>query len=569
MRRPGWQLLIALGGMSLVALLLFDQSSLAEAPIAPTPQPQPGGIYTEAIVGTPRRLNPLLDTNNPVDRDLGRLIFSGLIRFDNAGRPQGDLAESWSVNPDGLKYTFSLRPNLRWHDDAPVTAGDVLFTIQLLQDPAYPGPPDLHSFWKDVQVTSLNELTVQFILPEPYAPFLDQLSVGLLPQHLLEGLQSASLPELDFNLRPIGTGPFRLEELISDGQKITGAELTPFAGYYGQRPFLTSLRFRFYESETDAFVAYQSREVDGLAQVTGETLPDVLAEPSLNLYTGREPRLTMIVLNLNNDNMPFFKDKQVRHALLAGLNRQGAVDTLLKGQAIVADSPILPGNWAFNETLIPVSYEPEIAEVLLQAAGWRPPPGTSPGDLGYVRTKDGRELSFTIVSPEDDTHRALTEAAQQNWALLGVRTGVKLVPAAQMLSEYLNPRSFEAILTELNLAHFPDPDPYPFWHQTQAESGQNYGQLDERSISESLELARITTNPEDRAKLYRTFQSRFAAQTPVLLLYYPVYNYAVSSNLRGITLGPLVSPADRFNTVADWHIVADQVEASPTALPIP
>ena len=105
---------------------------------------------------------------------------------------------------------------------------------------------------------------------------------------------------------------------------------------------------------------------------------------------------------------------------------------------------------------------------------------------------------------------------------------------------------------DLNLSRYPDPDPYPFWHQTQAQNGQNYGQLNERSISETLELARITPDLQDRAKLYRTFQTRFTGLTPAVLLYYPVYNYAVSAKIHGVSLGPLLDPSDRFNTLPNW-----------------
>ncbi|MBI4770364.1 MAG: hypothetical protein HY784_08155 [Chloroflexi bacterium] len=371
-------------------------------------------------------------------------------------------------------------------------------------------------------------------------------------------MQPSALPDLDFNLRPTGTGPFQLVQLTGStvGAGVTGAELRPFPNYYGQKPLLSELRFRFYPDQATALRAYQAGEVDGLARVAGRglELAQALADPSLSVYTSREPRLTLVLLNLGDDNLPFFRDKQVRHALLYGLNRQWMVDNLLNGQAIVAESPILPGNWAYDDSYPATPYDPPRAAELLDAAGWLTPPGTAPGDLAYVRAKDGREFSFTILTTDDPRHAALAETAQQNLALLGVRTGVKPVPAAELFSQHVEPRAYEAALVDINLSRYPDPDPYPFWHQTQAQSGQNYGQVNERTLSEALELARITPKLEDRAKLYRTFQSRFAGLTPALLLYYPVYNYAVSANVAGITLGPLVDPSDRFNTIANWHL---------------
>ncbi|MEI2827874.1 MAG: hypothetical protein V9F04_16860 [Dermatophilaceae bacterium] len=157
-----------------------------------------------------------------------------------------------------------------------------------------------------------------------------------------------------------------------------------------------------------------------------------------------------------------------------------------------------------------------------------------------MRRKGEIELRFTLTTPNDDLHLALAEAARATWAQLGVVVTLNPVDPSTIRDGYLTPRprTFDALLVDLNLAGTPDPDPYPMWHETQVESGQNYGGLNDRVISELLEQARITSDLAARARLYYQFQSRFADQTPALLLFYPVYNYAVDTSVAGVQVGP-------------------------------
>src|SRR3990172_8721691 len=175
------QLLIAIAGLGLVGALLYLQSQ----GLTTTVVAAQGGTHTEAVVGFIDKVNPLLDGGSPVDRDLDKLIFSGLMRFDDNGLPIPDLAEAWAVSADGLTYTFVLRNGLQWHDGQPVGENDVLFTIGLMQDPEFPGAPDVANLWRKIQVSAPAPRTVQFLLSEPFAPFLDYTTVGLLPEHIL------------------------------------------------------------------------------------------------------------------------------------------------------------------------------------------------------------------------------------------------------------------------------------------------------------------------------------------------------------------------------------------------
>ncbi len=566
MKKLRWQLLIALGGLILIAGLLFGQMPGAEVT---APQPVRGGIYVEADVGTPVRLNPVLDSYNQIDRDLDRLIYSGLIRFDSRGLPKADLAASWAVSADGKTYTFAIRPDAIWHDGQPVSSDDVIYTFSKLQDPDYPGPADLHEMWKQIKVEKLDDRSVQFTLPEPYAPFLDYLSLGLLPEHLLRGVSAKALIDHPYNLHPIGTGPFRFDRFVTDGARITAISLAAFDKYYGEHPYLQGVEMRFYADFKGALDAFQAGQVQGLGRASEAELPPLLQDPKVSTYSARLPSAGIVFLNLKNPEKTFLADKLVRQALLLSINRQALIDRFLGGQASVAVGPILPGSWAFAAGLEPTRYDPDRAANQLTAAGYVLPAGAAPGSPEYVRAKAKLSLAFELAHADDPTHTSVAKAIQANWALIGVQVTLKPVSADTLLKGVLGPRQFEAALTDLNLSRYPDPDPYPFWHDSQVDTGQNYSGFVDRNTSIWLEEARTNPDISQRTGLYRSFQHRFLDQVPSLLLYYPVYTFAVDAQVQGITVGPMVDPSDRFASIGRWYLIVRRAGTASSTTPTP
>ncbi|MBK8822137.1 MAG: hypothetical protein IPN58_05880 [Anaerolineales bacterium] len=222
MKRLRWQILVVAVTIVIVALLLLSQQPVS---IVTSPEAASGGIYTEALIGSMGRLNPMLDWNNSADRDVNRLIFSGLIRFDSHGLPQPDLAESWGTSSDGTLYNFSIRPGAVWHDGEPVTADDVIFTIELIKSSGSLFPQDIKDLWSQIEIKRFNDKTLQFKLPEPFSPFLDYVTFGILPKHLLETVPADQLANAEFNLQPIGTGPYKFDRILTSGGQISGVVL--------------------------------------------------------------------------------------------------------------------------------------------------------------------------------------------------------------------------------------------------------------------------------------------------------------------------------------------------------
>lgn len=551
MKKLRWQLLVVILALSAIGVLLLSQQQAAILPgVAPAPvEPVSGGMYSEALIGSFGRLNPVLDYYNPADHDVNRLLFSGLLRFDDRGLPQGDLVDTWGVAQDGTSYSFSIRPEANWHDGKPVTSGDVIFTIEMMRSEGVPLPADLRAFWKDVKVEAISEKIVRFQLPEAFTPFLDYLTFGVLPKHLLAGLTPEELVSAPFNLKPVGNGPYRFDHLIVENGQISGVVLSANSDYAPGAPFIDQITFLYYPDAAAALDAYRKGEVMGISQITPEVLSAALKEPQLNVYTGRMPRLGLVYLNLDNPAVPVFKDPEVRHALMQGLNRRGIIDRVLGGQGILADGPIFPESWAYFDGIERPSYDPNSALERLKKAGY-----TIPAEGGWVRAKDGDALSFELVHPDAAPYPAIAEAIQQDWKRLGVEVNLKAVPYDELLSDYLEPRTYQAALAEINMARSPDPDPYPFWHQAQASGGQNYAQWDDRQASENLELARTQIDVAERTKRYRNFQVRFSLEMPALPLFYPVYSYGVDGQVQGVGMGPIYDPSDRFNSIPAWYL---------------
>ena len=551
MKKYRWQILIILlTGILVGILLIIRPPSAADN----TVEPKSGGTYSEGLVGSFQRLNPLFDHYNQPDRDVNRLIYNGLVTFDAEGNPRPDLAEAWGITKDGLTYNFFIKQDVKWHDGSPFTIDDVLFTIQLMTDENSVIPADLKTFWQEVQVKKLSDTNLQFILPEPYAPFIDYLSFGILPQHIFSGMSFAEVQNSPYNLQPVGTGPYKFDKLIVEDNAIKGIVLNANEEYYAGKPFIDEVTFRYYATTQEMYTAYQDGQIQGLSKVTGDILQETLMDEKASVYTSRRPELAIILLNLNDTGVDFFQDVDVRQALMKSINRSVIINRYLYGQAIPADSPILPGSWAYFSSS-PIVFDAQEAINHLKNAEY-----LYSVENSAVRAKEGKELKFTLLYPDDEIHKQVAEAVQADWKEIGVEAELEPVSYEELIDERLVKRNYQAALVDINLSRYPDPDPYPFWDQAQATGGQNYSQWDNRVASEYLEQARITNDRAERIRLYHNFQVIFRDEAPALPLYYPVYTYAIRGGMMGVQVGPLFDPSDRLAGIAGWYLLVDNVQ---------
>lgn len=543
-----WQLIIILvAGLVVGLLLLSEQTGFRLV----SPVPARGGVYTEGIIGRLQRLNPVLDYYNQPDRDVDRLIFSSLIKFDSKGLPVVDIAKTWGVSFDGLTYNFDIQENAIWHDGTPVTAEDVLFTINLIRDPNSVLPQDLKDFWSEIEINVLSEKALQFKLQEPFAPFMDYLGFGILPKHLLGGMTYNEMINSEFNLNPVGSGPYKFNGLINEDNQISGVILSANSDYYGKVPFLQEFVFRYFPDSESAYTAYLQGNINGIGNLNEAVINDALENQGLSIYSVVKPEISMLLFNLNNDSLAFIQDKEIRRALLMGLDRKGMIDKILNGQGIIADVPMLPFSWAYYSGNLRIDQNIQQAMDMLIEAGY-----VLEQDGANIRRKNGVTLSFNLVHPDDDYHTQIAEAIKSDWARLGVDVQLTGVPYDSLILDYLQPLTYGAALIDLNYFRSPDPDPYPFWDQSQQSGGQNYSQWEEPVVSQYLEEARVSMDLEERSKLYRNFQVIFIEEIPALPLFYPVYNFAIDDSIQGVRVGPMFDPSDRFWNVGEWFLLA-------------
>lgn len=529
------QAIITLTG---IAMTLAFLSFLAFSPPPPPDKiSQPGGTYVEGVAGRPQFINPLLADFNPVDKDLTALMFNGLTKADSYGNLEPDLAQEWDVSEDGLSYLFRLRSDVRWHDGQPFTIEDVLFTIGLLQEPDFPGSPHLAMMWQQVTVEQVDETSLRFILPNPVPTFLNFTTIGILPAHHFKKLTTADLLDHPFNLHPIGTGPFKLDRVNT---RLVRLSVNPF--YNGPPPEIDELHIRFYDTYQETVTAYEQGDILGLA-IPPEALPTAQNLDQLNLYNAQLSGYAMIYLNLqDSDTVPFFQEVEIRQALSAALDRQAIIDQALQGQGLPATGPILPWSWAYNHDQPMSGFDLERANNLLTRTGWADETGDG------IRERNGQTLDFTLLTNDDPLKIAVAKLIREQWQQVGIEMTIELVGGN--LGSRLQEHSYQAALVELSF--FGDPDPYPLWHVTQIEDGQNYGGWNNRRASIFLERARTLTDRGQRNDLYFEFQRIFADDMPAIILYHPVFTYGVHNMVQHVQLAPMISPSDRFRNLAEW-----------------
>jgi peptide/nickel transport system substrate-binding protein len=554
--RLRWQLIVLGIGLLMIAggllFLLLQGERPADTPVFEFSEIQ---TYSEAAIGEPLWVNPLLATAQP-DRELSALIFSGLTRLNQYGEPVPDLAERWEVSADGLTYIFHLRRGASWHDGIPFTAADVAFTMSLLRDPDYPGPADRGAFWRTVETYQEDDYTVRFVLTQPLAAFPEYAGIGLLPAHILAGINPADLPSDPFNLTPVGTGRLQWAGLEKQ-KKVTIVHLKPYSGFYDVERRITNLddfSLHYYTDPDDAFRALG--DVQGFGGLTQSQLKAALSSPDINVYTSRLPAYAAIVFNQQAPTrLPFFQEEDVRRALTMGLNRRQLVEAALPQQALVARTPILPGTWAYNPAVEPLPYATNQASQLLDETGWLL--------SGDTRAREGVPLAFVLLVSNRPVDRQVGEMVVEQWRALGADVSLQTLSPPDLLKRLQSApagegRDFDAVLVEYDQGRLADPDPYPFWHESQFEEGQNFGGSVDYDISRALEIARKERNGVRRAELYRSFQEWFVERAVAILLYNPVYHYAVSCQVQGVQLMLLVDPADRFRNLHEWRILSPE-----------
>lgn len=524
-----------------------------------------GGTYSEALVGSPNTINPLLLQQNDVDRDLSRLMYASLVRYTNDRHIEPDLAETYSVSADGKTYSFTVRSDARWHDGKPITADDVVFTFERMKDSAYKSPMSVSM--KEVIIAKTDDRTVQLTLPRAFAPFIDIATVGILPRHVWEQILPESFALASVNLRPIGSGPWKFKSLLKDRDgTIRAYTVGKNDDYYGAKAYLSELIFRFYPDTDSAVMALKNRAVDGISFVPRALRAKFAKDKNLTTASFTLPQYTAVFFNqLNN---PDLKSLAVRQALSLTVDRDRIIREALSGEGEPQSGVVLPGFPGYDPAR-PREFNPDKAHSLLQAAGWKKNESgqwekekkSAEKQEKKKESADAqkRALSVTLVTVNQEEHAGVAEILKDGWTQLGVSVSVELVDPSRVKQDVIDPRNYEAFLYGEIVGA--DPDLYPFWHSSQTLSpGLNLALFSNAKADALLEEGRTTSDANARASGYRKFENLLTEQSPAIVLYSPRYTSVMQTKLRGVaTDKQIVSAADRFVDSTSWYIKTDRV----------
>jgi len=534
--------------------------------------PTDGGEYIEAIVGSPTYINPLFSQTSSADQDLTRLIFSSLVRFDGNGALVPDLAASYTIDDKQTTYTFTLKPDLRWHDGEPLTANDVLFTMQSIQDQNFKSP--LYSTFRNVKVTAEDEQTVSFTLAEPFAPFLSLLTFGIIPEHLWSEVDPLHATLAELNLKPIGSGPYRFASLSKDKKgNIREYLVERFADYYQTGPFLNQITFKFFSSLDEAQGALKDGNVDGLGFLAS-SLSNFSPDNSQTVYQLDLPQYTALFFNQGSNSA--LADKNVRQALSYATSREQIIAAAFSGSAEPIDDPLLSFFGQDIETPPALIFDPAKAATLLDLAGWKRTEAESAAtstlsntQLGlaegapapYARQKkikrDNKEelatLEIKLTTVQKDENIQVAEKIRELWQAVGVKVNVEIVDLTRIQRDVIKPRAYEILLFGQILGR--DPDPYPFWHSSQAnDPGLNLALYNNKEVDKLLEEARRANDPAIRARDYLEFEKKLRSDVPAIFLYSLKFSYLLPNSIQGVSTVKINQTADRFSTVNEWYI---------------
>ena len=507
-----------------------------------------GGEYIEGNIGQPQHINPLLSASNDIDSDLTEIIYNGLLKYDEQGNLVPDLAENYEINEDKTTYTFHLKKNIVWHDGTPFNAYDVIFTFNLITDPAYKSP--LRSNWQGVTVNLVDDYTFTFTTI-PYAGFLNNTTFGILPKHLWDSIKPDNFPLTQLNLEPIGTGPFKYNTFQKDSNgNILAYKLVANPNYFSDKSYLSKITFNFYSDENSMLDAYNRKEIMGMSSISSQKITEIKNQKSSQVHTFFIPRYSAVFLNQMR-SLPL-NDEKVREALNYGTDREELVKIILNGEGSPIYSPILPKMIGYAEDLGRVDFDLEKAKNILDDAGWKITDNN-------FRKKNDTPLEITLITTDWDEFSQTAELLKTQWGKIGIKVNLNKLAISDIQQNYIRPREYEALLFGQALGA--DPDLYSFWHSAQkTDPGLNLAIFGDNATDKLIEDARIEFDLEKRTALYNDFQKELLKEIPAIFLISPKYIYPLNKKIQGIETKNLVSPAKRFSNINKWYIKTKRVK---------
>ncbi len=532
--------LLLIGGLVFAAGKFYLENTLV--------LPRKGGVYTEGVIGTPRHINPLLPDTSQADTILESLIFSSLLKADNNGGVQNDLAESWEEIDSGQVYLVSLRENLVWHDGQALTAQDVVFTLNLIQNPELQHP--LNQFFKGIEVEAISNRTLKFTLSEPYRFFPQYLTFKILPRHLWSEVPANNFIFSELNLEPVGSGPYQLRKISGSLTAPLEYSLAAFPQYYLAGPYLNAVNVRFFNGEQQALNALRKKEISGLSNLPLNEIDNLNDQANYQIFNPVAPEYFGIFFN---EQLDILQDLKFKQALEAAIDKHAIVEQVFSGRAEVIDSPF------WNETEQVAKYNPDLAKELLAGLGWND--ADEDGILEKKLSRSDRtasplEISLTVLDTPENLR--LSQLIQVNFQEVGIRLITKNIDLNEF-NNRLRSGSFQLLLLGEIIPTGKNQDLYPFFSSEQSSPvGMNF------SHYKNIELDRLLTNirqetDDNLAELYSQAANVLRNDLVAIFLYRPQRYFAVSDYFKLPAITFLQAESERLARINEWHIYTQRV----------
>ncbi len=500
---------------------------------ATTVVPASGGEYTEGMVGQPEYVNPVT-ASDEADRTLVKMVYQNV----------SDVAASIEVSPDGRTWTVRLKEGLRWQDGEKLTSDDVIFTVQSIQDPDAASP--LYQSWQGVAVSRVSELEVQFSLANPYAFFGDNLAnLYILPKHLFADTPPGNWRLSDYNLKPVGSGPYEFVSYEKQANGVISAyHLQAWREYSGTRPLISRFDFSFFNTAADMVQSFNAGTIDGMGGLESGDLGSI-ARP-YNLSSWNTPSYYAVFFNISK-SIPL-QDPAVRAALSEAVDRNALISDALGGHGTPDYGPIPEGAPYFVSTAETSSLD--LASSTLTAAGWLP--GTD-GLRAKTVQKTSVPLVVNLTVPQVGFLAATARDLAAAWQKIGITANIASSSPDTLANDTIKNRDYEALLFGNVLG--PSSDLYAFWDSSQRFSpGLNLSIYANKKVDALVESARAELGVATRTTEFASAEAAIAADHPAVFLYSPAYLLVTGKNLQGVAPGFVPGPSDIFRQAPAWYL---------------
>lgn len=497
-----------------------------------------GGTYVEALTEPPTLINPVIALKDN-DRLATSLVYAGLVRKDIKGSYSFDHAQNLEISNEGKTYTFTLKPNLEFHNGDPLTTEDVAFTIKLIQSPLVRSPYRID--WNNITTEIIDEKTITFTLPEAYAGFLSNLTIGILPKKLWQDIPVDEIHLSDLNLNPIGSGPYKIK---SNHTRKKSGKLTfsAFKKFILGSPFIKTITLKTYTDVGQLILDLDNGKIDGISSISAEGL-SLANKNSHNVYQENLARIFGLFFNKNKK--PFLADKNVLALINASIDRKKLIDQVFSGAAHPTTS-VVPG-------LETKTNNPDIESIKdnLAKDGWQ----INPINGIYTKKINGidQPLQWTISVPSGSDLENAARVISSQLKTNGIDAIISPIDKTDFSDFAIRNRDFEALLFGISFVH--DTNIYAYLHSSQTEDpGLNITGFKNEQVDSLLEKSLSEISDTNRFSIYQEINSIILEEAPIIFLYQPKLLYIIDKKIRGVSFVPLVNPNERFIAIFDWHI---------------